>query len=112
MQKNYSWNCSTCIYENSSCLKSIVDDLVVVCDEIINVVNSLSTNMTNAISANFTSTVSINFDDKKVTCEENNCIIHTISLVIICLLLLVVVSISCYYYYTRLWIKKEYALLY
>ena len=44
-------------------------------------------------------------DDKKVTYGKNNCLIHTISLVIICLLL-TVMSISCYYYYTSDWILK------
>ena len=39
------------------------------------------------------------FDDKKVTCQKCNYLIHTISLVIICLLLLVVISISSNYYY-------------
>ena len=40
-------------------------------------------------------------DHKKVTCEKSNCLIHTISLVIICTLLLTVVSIGCFYFYTR-----------
>ena len=31
--------------------------------------------------------------DKKVICEKNNCLIYTISLIIICILLLVVISI-------------------
>ena len=39
------------------------------------------------------------FDDKKVTCQKCNYLIHTISLVIICLLSLVVISISSNYYY-------------
>ena len=45
--------------------------------------------------------------DKKVTIEKNNCLIYTISLVII-LLLLDAISISCYYYYyyTKHWLKK------
>ena len=50
-------------------------------------------------------------DDKKVTREKSNCLIHTISVVIICLLL-IVISISCYYNYTKHWIRKEYALPY
>ena len=44
-------------------------------------------------------------DDKKVTCEKNSCLIHTISLAIVGLLLLAVVSICCYYYYKRDLIK-------
>ena len=39
--------------------------------------------------------------------KKNNCLIHTISLVIMCLLLIAVDSIGCYYYDTRDWIKKE-----
>ena len=39
-KKNYGWNSSTCICENSRYLKSIVDDSVVVCNEIINVGDS------------------------------------------------------------------------
>ena len=31
-------------------------------------------------------------DDKKVTCKENNCLIHTILLVVKCLLLLAVIT--------------------
>ena len=50
--------------------------------------------------------------DKIETCEKSNCLIHTISLVIIYLLLLAVVSIGCCYYYTRDWIKKEHMLSY
>ena len=47
-------------------------------------------------------TTEILLDVKKVTCEKNNnCLIHTISLMIICLLLLVVVFLSCCFYYTK-----------
>ena len=45
MQRNYSWNPSICIFENSKYLKHIVDDSVIVCDEIINVMNKVSTNV-------------------------------------------------------------------
>ena len=70
MQKSCSWNCRICVCENSSCLKNIDDDLVVVRGEVINVVVSVSANVTNAVSANVTSTVLINSDDKKLTCEK------------------------------------------
>ena len=53
-------------------------------------------------------TTETSLDDKKVTSKKDNCLIHTISLIIICLLLLAAVSIGCYYYYTRYWTKKEY----
>ena len=35
-KNDYSWNPSTCIYENGKYLKSNVDDSVMVCDNIIN----------------------------------------------------------------------------
>ena len=56
-------------------------------------------------------TTQTSLDDKKVTREENNCLIRTISLIIICLLLLTV-SIAWYYYYTRNWVNKEYKISY
>ena len=34
-KKDYNWNPSTCIYENSRYLRSIADDSVIMCDEII-----------------------------------------------------------------------------
>ena len=37
-------------------------------------------------------------DDKKVTCEKSNCLIHMISSVFICLLLSAVISFGCCYY--------------
>ena len=46
-------------------------------------------------------------DDEKVTYKKVNCLIHTISMVIIYLLLLVVISVSCYYYYAKDWIKNN-----
>ena len=51
-------------------------------------------------------------DYKKVTSEKRNCLIHTISLVIICLSLLIVISVRFCNYYTRDWIKKEYVVSY
>ena len=47
------------------------------------------------------------FNDKKLTCEKSNCLIHTISLVIICLLLLSVISISCYFYHLEYRSKQK-----
>ena len=64
-----------------SCGKRIIGKLVLECeDEILN---------TNGTLIN---------DKKKVACGIGNCLIHTISLIIICLLLLVVICIS---YYTK-----------
>ena len=56
---------NTCICENSKYLKSIVENSVI-CDEIVSVTDSVSTNETNMISTNVMSTVSINSFDKKV----------------------------------------------
>ena len=56
---------NTCICENSKYLKSIVENSVI-CDEIVSVTDSVSTNVTNMISTNVMSTVSINSFDKKV----------------------------------------------
>ena len=59
-KKDFNWNPSACVCENSRYLKSIM------CDEIINVPYSVETNVTNTIPKNVTSTVSMNSDDKKV----------------------------------------------
>ena len=72
-KKDYSWNRSSCIWENGKYLKSTADRSVIVCNEIINardsvstnVTNNIPTNMTNTISTNVTSTVSIHSSDKK-----------------------------------------------
>ena len=56
-------------------------------------------------------TTETSLNDKKVSCEKNNCLIDTISLAIICLLLLVVIFIS-YFYYTRYQIKKKHVASY
>ena len=61
-------------------------------DEIITVIDTISTKTTNIIARNVTSTVSINFHSKKVTdCN----ILHGVFLLIIFLLIDVIV---CYYY--------------
>ena len=57
---------NTCICENSKYLKSIVENSVIICDEIVIVTDSVSTNVTNMISTNVMSTVSINSFAKKV----------------------------------------------
>ena len=56
-KKDYSWNPNTCICENSRHLESILDDSVIVCDEIINVAESVSTNVTNTIPTVATNTM-------------------------------------------------------
>ena len=68
-KKDYSWNPSTCICENIMYLKGVADDSVIV-----------STNVTSTIPTNAASTISLNSNDKKVTHERNNFLIHTISI--------------------------------
>ena len=65
-KKDYNWNPSTCISVNSDYLKSIDDTSVVACDEIISVVDTVSTKMTDTIATNVMSTASINYQSKKV----------------------------------------------
>ena len=70
-----------CICEKSRYLKNIVDDSVIVCDKIINVIDSASTNVTNNIPANVTNTVSKNSDDTKVIYKMDYYILHPFLLV-------------------------------
>ena len=73
-------------------LKTITDTSVTGCDNVIIVINSVSTKKTNTIATNITSTASINFYSKKV----RDCfILHTVFLVIIFLLIIIVI---CYHY--------------
>ena len=73
-------------------LKSISDASVTECDEIIIVMDNVSTKKTNTIATNVTSTPSINCCSKKV----GNCyILHTVLLVIILLLIIIII---CYHY--------------
>ena len=86
-QKDYSWKSNTCIWENSEYLKSTS---VTECDEILIVVNNVSTKKT--IATNVTSTAPINCYSIKV----RHCyIFHTVSLAIILLLLVIII---CYPY--------------
>ena len=87
---------STCICENGNYFKSIGGDLKIVCDEIINVMDIVSTKMTSTIAANATSTVSITSDDKKVKYKIDGNTLHTVLLVII--LLLLIITIKWYHY--------------
>ena len=59
-------NPCTCICENSKHLIRIVNDSVILCDEITNDSNSVSTNVKNTILTYVTSTVPINSDHKTV----------------------------------------------
>ena len=64
-KKDYSWNPSTCICENSKHLKSIADTSVVKCDEVITVMDIVSTKKT-TIATNVTKTASINCHSKNI----------------------------------------------
>ena len=90
-QKDYSWNPSTCIWKNSKYLKSVVDTSVTKCDEIVIVMNNLSTKKTNTITKNVISTASINCHSKKV---RDYYILYTVFLITITLL--IVVNMCCY----------------
>ena len=93
-KKGFKWNPSTYDCEcdkarkiseyldtkNCSCKKHLFGELVLACeDEMLN-------------------TIETTIVEKKVICEKNNCLIHTISLINICLFSLVCISISCHYY--------------
>ena len=56
VKKDYSWNPSTCICENSKYLKSIANISVTECDEIITVLDIISIKKTNTIATYVTST--------------------------------------------------------
>ena len=76
MRQKTFWNPTICSCENVEYLAIAIDDSVIMCDEIINVVGSVSTN----ISANVMSAVSTNFH-KKVRYKMDCYILHPISLV-------------------------------
>ena len=78
-------------------LKSIADDLVIVCDDIVNVPDSVSANVANrsnnlknTVSTN--DTVSINSVERIVRYKRNCHILHTFLLVTILLFLISIVS--------------------
>ena len=62
-KKDYSWNPSACICENSKYLKSIADTLVIACDEFIFVMDIVSTKMTKTIATNVTKNCHITIDN-------------------------------------------------
>ena len=72
----------TCICKNSKYLKSIASDSVIACDEIISVMDIVSTKMTNTIA---TTNVTRNCHSKKV----RHCYIFYTVLVAIILLLII-----------------------
>ena len=63
---DYSWNPGTGICEDSKYLKIIFYNKLIVCNKIVSVSHSVSTNVTTSILSNLTSTVSVKSDDTKV----------------------------------------------
>ena len=61
-KKDYSWNPSICICEYSKHLKSIADTSVIMCVEVISVMDIVSTKRTNTVATN----IWINCDNKNV----------------------------------------------
>ena len=47
-EKYYIWNPSTCSCENGKCARSIIDDSVITCDEIIDTTRSKTAKATRA----------------------------------------------------------------
>ena len=90
-RKRYSWNPSACICENDKYLKSIADTSVIAYDEIISIINIVSTKMTNAIATN----VSINYHNKKVRWKIDCYIFYSVLLAI---MLPLITAIICYHY--------------
>ena len=105
-KKNINWNPSMCICDNSKYLKSIVDDWVIECDEVINFTDSVSTNVTNTISKNVTVTVPINSDDKKVRYKMDYYIFHTFLIVVIYITINITNNITIHHRYYLLSLRK------
>ena len=95
-----------CICDNSKYLKSIVDDSVIECDEVINFRDSVSTNVTNTISKNVTVTVPINSDDKKVRYKMDYYIFHTFLIVVIYITINITNNITIHHRYYLLSLRK------
>ena len=63
-EKYYIWYPATCICENRNYLVNIIDDLVIICDEIIGVEAQLNNEEVK--------TVPKNFNEKEATCKTQN----------------------------------------
>ena len=86
-KKDYSWNPSPCTYEKSKYLKSIADTSVSKYDEIISVMDIVSTKKTDTIATNITKSC---HSKKVIDCY----ILETVLLGIILLLIIVII---CYH---------------
>ena len=88
-KKDYSRNPNTFICENSKCLKSIANTSITECDEIIIVIDAITTKNANTIATNVRSTASINRHSKKV---KECYILHRVLLVVILLLIIIIMQ--------------------
>ena len=77
-KKYYIWNPPTCNCENGKYLGSIIDDSVIMCDEIIEETQTIST-----------------YFNEKITCKTKNFFI-SLTFLIITIALLIAVNIYCY----------------
>ena len=84
MQKDYSWNSSTHICENSRYLKGVADGVA-----------KCVINVTDTVSANVVTTVPIDSDDKKIRYKMVYYILHTFLLVTIILFMFTTISYHC-----------------
>ena len=106
-RKDYNWNPSTSIRDNSWYLNGTVDESVIVSDEIVNVTDIGSTNLANTFltnETNVTRTVPMNSDDNNVGCKMDGYILHTFVLVIILLFIIAIIqkiTILNHYHYTK-----------
>ena len=91
-KKVIKWNLSTCICENGKYLEIIADTSVTEFDEIIIVMDNVSTKKINTIGTSVRSTASITCHSKKVT---DSYISHTVLLAIV---LLLIITIIFYHY--------------
>ena len=91
MQKNYNWNLGTCICENYKYPKGTADTSVIDCDEIIYVMDIVSTNITSTIPIN----ESTNSGGKKVRYNIECYNLITFLLVIISLFIIAIFSTYC-----------------
>ena len=89
-KKGYFWKPSTCICENNKYLISIVDTSLIKCDEIVSVVDIVSTKITNVVATN----VSINSDDRKGDIK----MIAIFCIVLLVIILLLIITIICYHF--------------
>ena len=90
-KKDYTWNPSTCVCENSKYLKSIADTSVIACGKIVSVMDIASTKKTNTIATN----MSIYCLSEKVRYKIDCYILHIVSLAI---KLLLIITNICYHY--------------